>query len=273
MELEFRFLPDSQEDRDITCALFCSVLYIMEQVLFDEILILSVEENPRVYDKRRVSYKDEKMKENTWLSITASLNTDRYECFFVVNAISFLYLVENLLIIELMSLVFIYVKGYLLYISSLGNSNSPCCGFRQTHRRETLCNVRVQYVGFIWNTAIVELFFNIFPTGTETYSSYHGIGREVQTAIKRWFRSQAADFYDTRIQKLIPWFVNNVLQYHYAQSRAVASRSKASRLGLALRNARWFESSWGKKFSHEISASVWDRCPPSIVMHLASYDR
>ena len=56
-------------------------------------------------------------------------------------------------------------------------------------------------------------------------------------------------------------------------SRAVASRSKASRLGLALQNARWFESSWGKKFSHEISASVWDRCPPSIVMHLESYDR
>ncbi|KAJ4435678.1 hypothetical protein ANN_18294 [Periplaneta americana] len=56
-------------------------------------------------------------------------------------------------------------------------------------------------------------------------------------------------------------------------SRAVASRSKASCLRLALRNARWFESSWGKKFSHEISASVWDRCPPSIVMHLESYDR
>ncbi|KAJ4442016.1 hypothetical protein ANN_11880 [Periplaneta americana] len=56
-------------------------------------------------------------------------------------------------------------------------------------------------------------------------------------------------------------------------SRAVASLSKASRLGLALRNARWFESSWGKKFSHEISASVWERCPPSIVMHLGSYDR
>ncbi|KAJ4452070.1 hypothetical protein ANN_03586 [Periplaneta americana] len=44
------------------------------------------------------------------------------------------------------------------------------------------------------------------------------------------------------------------------------------RNGLALRNARWFESSWGKKLSHEISASVWDRCPPSIVMHLGSYD-
>ncbi|KAJ4426155.1 hypothetical protein ANN_26964 [Periplaneta americana] len=56
-------------------------------------------------------------------------------------------------------------------------------------------------------------------------------------------------------------------------SRAVASRSKASCLGLALRNARWFESSWGKTFSHEISASVWDRCPPSIVMHLGSCDR
>ncbi|KAJ4430077.1 hypothetical protein ANN_22286 [Periplaneta americana] len=43
-------------------------------------------------------------------------------------------------------------------------------------------------------------------------------------------------------------------------------------LGLALRNARWFESSRGKTFSHEFSASVWDRCPPSIVMHLVSYD-
>ncbi|KAJ4428655.1 hypothetical protein ANN_25648 [Periplaneta americana] len=65
------------KDRDITYALFCSVLCIMEQVLFDEILILSVEENPHVYDKRRASYKDEKMKKNTWLSIAASLNTDQ----------------------------------------------------------------------------------------------------------------------------------------------------------------------------------------------------
>ncbi|KAJ4433040.1 hypothetical protein ANN_15297 [Periplaneta americana] len=56
-------------------------------------------------------------------------------------------------------------------------------------------------------------------------------------------------------------------------SRAVASWSKASCLGLALRNARWFESSWGKKFSHEISASIWDLCPPSIVMYLWGYDR
>ncbi|KAJ4431106.1 hypothetical protein ANN_19701 [Periplaneta americana] len=55
-------------------------------------------------------------------------------------------------------------------------------------------------------------------------------------------------------------------------SRVVASWSKASCLGLALWNVRWFESSWGKKFSHEISASVWDRCPPSIVMHLGSYE-
>ncbi|KAJ4427931.1 hypothetical protein ANN_23941 [Periplaneta americana] len=67
---------NAQEDRDITYALFCSVPCIMEQVLFDEILILSVEENPHVYDKQRDSYKDEKMKENTWLSIAASLNTD-----------------------------------------------------------------------------------------------------------------------------------------------------------------------------------------------------
>ncbi|KAJ4449326.1 hypothetical protein ANN_00724 [Periplaneta americana] len=58
----------------------------------------------------------------------------------------------------------------------------------------------------------------------------------------------------------------------YSKSRAVASWSKASCLGLALRNARWFESSWGKKFCHEISASVWNRCPPNIVLHLGSYD-
>ncbi|KAJ4448949.1 hypothetical protein ANN_00341 [Periplaneta americana] len=58
-----------------------------------------------------------------------------------------------------------------------------------------------------------------------------------------------------------------------ARFLAVASWSKASRLGLAFRNARWFESSWGKKLAHEISTCVWDRCPPSIVMHLGSYDR
>ncbi|KAJ4437094.1 hypothetical protein ANN_17229 [Periplaneta americana] len=52
-----------------------------------------------------------------------------------------------------------------------------------------------------------------------------------------------------------------------------ASWSKASCLGLAIRNVRWFESSWGKKGSHEISASIWDWCPPSIVMHLGSYNR
>ncbi|KAJ4425884.1 hypothetical protein ANN_27510 [Periplaneta americana] len=79
IERELQRVPSDmlqQEDRDITYALFCSVLCSMEQVLFDEILILHVEENPHVYDKRRASYKDEKMKENTWLSIAASLNTD-----------------------------------------------------------------------------------------------------------------------------------------------------------------------------------------------------
>ncbi|KAJ4442210.1 hypothetical protein ANN_12076 [Periplaneta americana] len=37
---------------------------------------------------------------------------------------------------------------------------------------------------------------------TEVFSTC-GNTREVQTAIKRWFRSQAADFYDTKIRKLI----------------------------------------------------------------------
>ncbi|KAJ4435163.1 hypothetical protein ANN_23739 [Periplaneta americana] len=56
-------------------------------------------------------------------------------------------------------------------------------------------------------------------------------------------------------------------------SRAVASWSKASCLGLALRNARSFESSWEKKFSHEISASERDQCPLSIEKHFGSYDK
>ncbi|KAJ4438437.1 hypothetical protein ANN_14382 [Periplaneta americana] len=62
-----------------------------------------------------------------------------------------------------------------------------------------------------------------------------------------------------------------VTRYLIIVSRAVASWFKASSLGLGLRNARWFESSWEKKYSHKISAGVWDRCPPSIVMHLGSY--
>ncbi|KAJ4439707.1 hypothetical protein ANN_07835 [Periplaneta americana] len=66
----------------------------------------------------------------------------------------------------------------------------------------------------------------------------------------------------------------DIFRYYLSlMSCAVASWSKVSCLGLALRNSRWFESQWGKKFSHEISVSVWDRCPPSIVMHLESYDR
>ncbi|KAJ4451445.1 hypothetical protein ANN_02907 [Periplaneta americana] len=52
-------------------------------------------------------------------------------------------------------------------------------------------------------------------------------------------------------------------------SRAVASRSKASRLGPALRNARWFESSWGKKLSHEIS--VRERDQKTYLLELYEY--
>ncbi|KAJ4428293.1 hypothetical protein ANN_24311 [Periplaneta americana] len=42
-------------------------------------------------------------------------------------------------------------------------------------------------------------------TVTELTSKFN-FGREVQTAVKRWFRSQTADFYDTRTQKLIQWY-------------------------------------------------------------------
>ncbi|KAJ4437215.1 hypothetical protein ANN_17350 [Periplaneta americana] len=51
--------------------------------------------------------------------------------------------------------------------------------------------------------AIFVPFFNIFATETETFVISWD-DREFQTAAKRWFRAQAADFHDTRIQKLIP---------------------------------------------------------------------
>ncbi|KAJ4430365.1 hypothetical protein ANN_22581 [Periplaneta americana] len=64
---------------------------------------------------------------------------------------------------------------------------------------------------------------------------------------------------------------NNINDNDIEQSSAVASWSKSSCLGLALRNSRWFEFSWGKKFSHEISASIWDQCPLSIVMYFEHF--
>jgi fructosamine-3-kinase len=30
--------------------------------------------------------------------------------------------------------------------------------------------------------------------------------REAEMAVTQWFQSQAADFYDTGIQKLVPWY-------------------------------------------------------------------
>ncbi|KAJ4435865.1 hypothetical protein ANN_18485 [Periplaneta americana] len=72
-----------------------------------------------------------------------------------------------------------------------------------------------------------------------------------------------------RVENLQPLYMMTL----YFKSLAVTSWSQTSCLRLTLRNACWFESSWGKKFSHEISASVWDRCPPSIVIHSGSYDR
>ncbi|KAJ4427527.1 hypothetical protein ANN_25175 [Periplaneta americana] len=83
--------------------------------------------------------------------------------------------------------------------------------------------------------------------------------------IESYFRTDYIKVNDIRPSEKINTFASP----HISQFRsAVASRSKASRLGLAL--VRFL---MGKKFSHEISASVWDRCPPSIVMHLGNYDR
>ncbi|KAJ4433192.1 hypothetical protein ANN_15449 [Periplaneta americana] len=49
-------------------------------------------------------------------------------------------------------------------------------------------------------------YFSTYSPLELRHLSYHGIDREVQTTVKRWFRSQAADFYETRIQKLILWY-------------------------------------------------------------------
>ncbi|KAJ4444179.1 hypothetical protein ANN_05969 [Periplaneta americana] len=80
-------LSQKQEDRDITYALFCSVLCIMEQVLFDEILILSVEENPHVYDERirRIfaSYKDNDVSFNALRGATIRLGTRLVRFFYI----------------------------------------------------------------------------------------------------------------------------------------------------------------------------------------------
>ncbi|KAJ4429751.1 hypothetical protein ANN_21955 [Periplaneta americana] len=101
-----------------------------------------------------------------------------------------------------------------------------------------------------------------------TVSASEGLS---SSAVDRSWRDLSSSTVDCLSRSVVRDTVNSSAYYYL--SRAVASWSKTSCLGLALRNASWFESSRGKKFSHEISASVWDRCPPSIVMHLGSYDR
>ncbi|KAJ4436377.1 hypothetical protein ANN_19009 [Periplaneta americana] len=82
-----------------------------------------------------------------------------------------------------------------------------------------------------------------------------------RNTILRWVASFRTT--GSTLKKKSPGRNSIALRLSEATSRAVASWSKASCLGLALVNARRFESSWGKKFSHEISASIWDQCQPS----------
>ena len=49
----------------------------MEQLKFYELLIMSVEGYPHVYDKSKASSKDEIMKYNSWLSTGENLKSDR----------------------------------------------------------------------------------------------------------------------------------------------------------------------------------------------------
>ena len=49
----------------------------MEQLKFDELLIMSVEGYLHTYDKSKAHYKDEIMKNNSWLSTGENLKSDR----------------------------------------------------------------------------------------------------------------------------------------------------------------------------------------------------
>ena len=49
----------------------------MEQLKFDELLIISVEEYPHIYDKWKASSKDEIVKDNSLLSTGENLKKDR----------------------------------------------------------------------------------------------------------------------------------------------------------------------------------------------------
>ena len=48
----------------------------MEQLKFNELLIMTVEGYPHVYDKSKASCKNEIMKDNSWLSIGENLKRE-----------------------------------------------------------------------------------------------------------------------------------------------------------------------------------------------------
>ncbi|KAJ4430984.1 hypothetical protein ANN_19577 [Periplaneta americana] len=164
-----------------------------------------------------------------------------------------------------------------------------CAGDVETHRLEDADKVEQKLLLYMWRALLPFPRASPLPCRLTREKCRHPFSIDDYTELKgkeKFFSGQHALFRDIRYRfvmenwrkhslstEITNYFQLSTFRHNWHGSRAVASWSKASRLGLALRNARWFESSWGKKFSHEISASVWDRCPPSIVMHLGSYDR
>ena len=66
-----------------------------------------------------------------------------------------------------------------------------------------------------WLTIMVHLFLHLkkFMSGQRQRLQN---GSEAETNVTQWFQSQAADFYETGIQKLIPWydkFLNSTGEY------------------------------------------------------------
>ncbi|KAJ4434488.1 hypothetical protein ANN_23050 [Periplaneta americana] len=63
-----------------------------------------------------------------------------------------------------------------------------------------VCSLKVQ------RSARIQQLLSNFGTYSSTelrHLSYCRVTREVQTTVTNWFRSRTADFYDTRLQKMI----------------------------------------------------------------------
>ncbi|KAJ4434688.1 hypothetical protein ANN_23256 [Periplaneta americana] len=69
--------------------------------------------------------------------------------------------------------------------------------------------------------------FSVVSCPDPSDSALNGIliDREVETTVKRWIRSQATDFYDTRVQEFIQWY-DKYLNFNYIKVNDIRSSEK-----------------------------------------------